>query len=533
MTTMATQVEGLRSVSGSTERDALFPSPATGQKVYNQTTRAVEEWSGTAWLRALGGDHFDVRRFGAIGDGITPDDVAVQAAITACRAAGGGEVFVPRGAYLLSTALTFGPSTLSEQDVVIRLRGEGDATQFINACSTNTPCFNMLGVSLWTLSDFMCVGNDSHLNDGIHVDVGSGGASIRWRIERVHLRMAGYGIKTRNVNSFEISGCRSWSDLSSDILVIPQSVTPANIKAHVYLTGDYAHDGTIRDFDGCQGGGAYPVDGLLLDAINSLNLRVYDGLYEGSTSTVSPVGITLTGNVYGAIIDGPYMEGATLSLQTCNACTVRGMTDGNGGAGGGTSPGAIVLGANVQDCVIQGCNTDRITINGSAIRNTLIGCRFTNAVPGTALSNGATSTRFIGVMAAAAQQNDTGFHNIGFDGALFGAAASLFGRIAHASGDSVAAAGAVDMTALSSGGNWTGLLVVSNTKHSDATFSTRTVYLVVGTTGAITFTSIGTTDGAGGAYAFTPSFHALGVIRITNNGAAASDIRAAFFGTAG
>lgn len=42
-----------------------------------------------------------VKDFGAIGDGVTDDRAAIQAAIDAVRAAGGGSVFVPEGTYLI------------------------------------------------------------------------------------------------------------------------------------------------------------------------------------------------------------------------------------------------------------------------------------------------------------------------------------------------------------------------------------------------------------------------------------------------
>lgn len=42
----------------------------------------------------------DISSFGAAGDGATLDDQAMRAALAAC--AGGGQVFVPQGTYLLS-----------------------------------------------------------------------------------------------------------------------------------------------------------------------------------------------------------------------------------------------------------------------------------------------------------------------------------------------------------------------------------------------------------------------------------------------
>ena len=46
---------------------------------------------------------FDVRAFGAKGDGTTKDTAAVQRALDACAQAGGGRVTVPPGTYLIGS----------------------------------------------------------------------------------------------------------------------------------------------------------------------------------------------------------------------------------------------------------------------------------------------------------------------------------------------------------------------------------------------------------------------------------------------
>lgn len=61
-----------------------------------------------------------VKDFGAIGDNATNDTAAIQAALTAVRLAGGGEVFFPAGTYLISSSLYVGSRT--------RLRGVGRAS---------------------------------------------------------------------------------------------------------------------------------------------------------------------------------------------------------------------------------------------------------------------------------------------------------------------------------------------------------------------------------------------------------------------
>ena len=53
----------------------------------------------------LGGNWFNVEEYGAVHDNSTDDTVAIQAAINACDAAGGGTVFFPNGIYKIAGAL--------------------------------------------------------------------------------------------------------------------------------------------------------------------------------------------------------------------------------------------------------------------------------------------------------------------------------------------------------------------------------------------------------------------------------------------
>jgi hypothetical protein len=125
MTTVATQVEGIRTVSGSTERDTLFPVPATGQKVYNASTDQIEKWDGAAWVSVVTGlltipqgnrtvetlaaylsnnAVYNVKDYGAKGDGVTQDHLAIQAAIDDAVLTGGIVMFPP-GHYICGDTL--------------------------------------------------------------------------------------------------------------------------------------------------------------------------------------------------------------------------------------------------------------------------------------------------------------------------------------------------------------------------------------------------------------------------------------------
>jgi polygalacturonase len=81
--------EFLRSATG--VASALLPNPAPGSAIHLQPDRAG--------LPVV----FDVRRFGAKGDGITIDTPAVNAAIQAAASAGGGTVLFPSGQYVCYT----------------------------------------------------------------------------------------------------------------------------------------------------------------------------------------------------------------------------------------------------------------------------------------------------------------------------------------------------------------------------------------------------------------------------------------------
>lgn len=56
MTTLANQLHGIPSVASTTERAALIPSPAVGQKIFRRDSNGVEEWQGASWVQIFTAD---------------------------------------------------------------------------------------------------------------------------------------------------------------------------------------------------------------------------------------------------------------------------------------------------------------------------------------------------------------------------------------------------------------------------------------------------------------------------------------------
>ena len=102
---------------------------------------------------------FNVKDFGAVGDGSTPDVVAIQAAIDAAGGAGGGVVFFPAGDYRTAVPL------IVDSDFVT-IRGSGIGSTTIRAASAMTALIRMGPASLSLTSLEYCQVSDITLHGG-------------------------------------------------------------------------------------------------------------------------------------------------------------------------------------------------------------------------------------------------------------------------------------------------------------------------------------------------------------------------------
>jgi polygalacturonase len=124
-----------------------------GGSLWRDANGALRYDKGTWWPAAVtDGVHldvsevFNVKNYGAVGDGVADDTAAIQSAIAACNAASGGVVFFPSGTYAISLAasnycLNIGFSNIAlvgERGSVLKLTSDAIALLCDTVCSNLT-----------------------------------------------------------------------------------------------------------------------------------------------------------------------------------------------------------------------------------------------------------------------------------------------------------------------------------------------------------------------------------------------------------
>lgn len=133
-----------------------FYSSDSSQVSFLQSGTAAAVRSSLSKMR----DFVSVLDFGAVGDNVNDDTAAIQAAVNAVIANGGGTVYVPPGSYKVTATITLGAS--------VSIIGLGKlATKFYPTAAITGFLFSYKPVSFTTtgivLSDFSVIGNATTL----------------------------------------------------------------------------------------------------------------------------------------------------------------------------------------------------------------------------------------------------------------------------------------------------------------------------------------------------------------------------------
>lgn len=169
--------------------------------------------------------YFDVRHFGAVGDGVTDDTAAIQAAIDACAAAGGGIVYFPVGTYLTGKLLLATGVRLTGPGRRATLKLKNNTNDHLIAATTVSDCgvFGLLldgnrvnqtaghcirpeGVTGFTVQD-------CEIKNAYRYGIGAqAGTNKRMRYADLYIHdVGGDGIDLKNVN--DDSECTLISDV--------------------------------------------------------------------------------------------------------------------------------------------------------------------------------------------------------------------------------------------------------------------------------------------------------------------------------
>lgn len=363
-------------------------------------------------------DFISVKDFGAKGDGVTDDTVAIQNAITSLPQPGGGVIYFPAGAYIISSTLTW-------SDRCVILRGAGTSSQ-PNAggtrlnFSSGVTGINIQNGSLGygarsriesmrilgsdtipgTNDGILLQANETTISDvdiegfagsGINIDSSAGTAATNGNIFRIdHVRCAfnltsGFRTFGSNSNAGTITSldCTNNGPITSlnGSITLPQSsivVTNAAILTNSYTTTTAGVTLPIASISVASTAG-YQKRGIISVGGQIVTYADTDGTHflqcQGGSGTISSgSSINPVVNIYGQLVSY-----TGISSNTLTGCVGGSGTFTTGIAVGGSGYNLVEnasLGNRYLGIHISTCATGGILIGGSSENSRMYGVYF-------------------------------------------------------------------------------------------------------------------------------------------------------------
>lgn len=260
---------------------------------------------------------FNVKAYGAVGDGLTDDAAALQAAIDAAEAAGGGTVFMPAGTYLIASGLVIEETiTLAGAGKASKILLDASGTGVTMIKSLNTHRVRMINFAMDTNSVATVIaihhagGWYVHIKDVYIEKTGAAADTIGLKVESA---MAGDGSAGSYVNMYDNLVCPNvllqgvtgrevttltFTNLDTQNVIISHALAITFIQPVIQSTG---------------------VGNKLFDLEYVYGLTCIGGDFEG-TGTIYDVGTDVQGvfsfgNNAGSAFSGTYVNGTITSTS--------------------------------------------------------------------------------------------------------------------------------------------------------------------------------------------------------------------------
>jgi hypothetical protein len=354
--------------------------------------------------------------FGAVGDGTTDDTVAINNAIIAVNAAGGGTVFFPEGTYLVTdVGNNVAISLLSN----VTLNGDGiNATIIKLKNNGNAHVINATSVSNVAITNLTVDGNRASQSLGVHCI--RGGGVDGYFIENVEAKQAyayGIGFQTGTFKRIKLNNVYI-HDTGLDGIDLKnknsdnEDVQYSNITIRQWGLDTTATVQTCMDIRGVA-------ELVNIDARNPGNNTCYGIRFrDGETSSVNGLG------GHKSSLTNFFIDMGTTTLSVGLGIVARDVTVSNGHIQGGlfgvlvqdsgarvsqvtvtgTSGRAWTLdnqgsGLDADDCVLTACQAHDCAAQGFTVRTNrcqLIGCYSYSNDRGMVIESTADNTRIIG-----------------------------------------------------------------------------------------------------------------------------------------